>query len=150
MVFSKIQPKPNGDLDPSSLKTFKELPTSGILEVGALGFCFTLIRVDILRQMRPPYFVTGPNHTEDIWFFVKAKEANPDFRVVVDCSVDCGHILWPEVMNGENRDFYKEYYEKLYPEAIKSARSIHEPLKISVDRENNYLNQVKEVLSAEA
>jgi hypothetical protein len=150
MVFSQILPKDNGDLDPSSLKTFKELPTEGILEVGALGFCFTLIRVDVFRNMRPPYFVTGPNHTEDIWFFVKAREANLDFKAVCDCSVDCGHILWPEVMNSKNRDYYKEYYEKLFPEQIKSTRSIHEPLKFAIDREVGYLSLVKESLSAKA
>jgi hypothetical protein len=143
MVFSKLGDESKGE--PTGLNAFKEIPNEGILEVGATGFCFTLIKTDVFRPMKPPYFVTGVSWTEDIYFYLKAKQANPDFRAVVDCSVDCGHILWPEVMNSENRQVYREMMEKLDPTLVKKEqRSIHEPLRptIGVDHGQEYHDKI--------
>lgn len=147
MVFTKIEDDENGYPKGGSLQVYKDLPKEGVIEIGAIGFCFTLIKVDVFRNMQAPYFVTGLNHTEDIYFCIKAREANPNFKVVVDCSVDCGHILWPEIMNSQNRELYKEYFEK-YNEAsnpgwLKGVRSIHEPMKKHGDRAEEYLSSVE-------
>lgn len=142
MVFSEIEQEGN-----DGLKPFKELPKEGIIPVGATGFCFTLIKVDVFRPMKAPYFVTGLSWTEDIYFYLKAKQANPELRAVVDCSVDCGHILWPEVMNSENREHYKRYYEEMNPELKQSLRGIHEPLLKAVDHEVGYLDQIEKAVA---
>jgi len=151
MVFSKLGDESKGE--PVGLVTFKDLPDEGILEIGAVGFCFTLIKVDLFRKMQPPYFVTGVSWTEDIYFFLKAKQANPEARFVVDCSVDCGHILWPEVMSSKNRTAYKEMMEKLDPSLVEAKlRSIHEPLRptVGIDHGQEYMDQIQEILNAGA
>jgi hypothetical protein len=91
---------------------------SNIEEVDAVGNSFTLIRTDIIKLLKPPYFHTGPNYTEDIYFCIRAREAKADCKIVVDKAVLCAHILWPEVITSHNREMYQEYYEKLHPEVI--------------------------------
>ena len=152
MVFSKLGDESKGE--PAGLNAYKELPDGGILEIGAVGFCCTLLKVDLFRPMKPPYFVTGVSWTEDIYFFLKAKQASPAARFVVDCSVDCGHILWPEVMTSKNRAAYKKMMEELDPQLLDAKlRSIHEPMRpptVGVDHGQEYMNQIQEVLRAQA
>lgn len=133
MVFEKVG---------EGLRTYKELSTEGVIDVAALGFCYTLIKTSVLKDMRAPYFVTGPNFTEDIYFCMKAKEANPETTIKVDCSVDLGHILWPEVMGATNRDAYKRYFEETNPGVLESLE------KQPVDRGEAYLKLVKEAVGA--
>jgi len=150
MVFSKLGDESKGE--EVGLVTYKELPEEGILEIGAVGFCFTLLKVDLFRAMQPPYFVTGVSWTEDIYFFLKAKQANPSARFVVDCSVDCGHILWPEVMTSRNRTAYKEMMEKLDPSLQAGVgRSIHDPLRptTGIDHGQEYMDQIQQVIGEE-
>lgn len=81
----------------------------------AVGFSCCLIKRELIEKVEPPYFITGVNHTEDVYFCIKARKAFPHCTIVVDTQLVCGHILWPEVISSENRDLYKDYYEKLHP-----------------------------------
>jgi len=123
-----------------------ELPEFGDVPVDAVGFSFTLIRVDLLKAITPPYFVTGMNNTEDIYFCVKARQVNKKTKIVVNCDVPCGHILWPEVMAPHNRTAYKEYYEKINPQ-VQAEKKLMEELKKNprLDRSVKYLKEVKEL-----
>ena len=51
----------------------KEGPDAGLVKTGAVGFSCVLIKVDLIRAMTPPYFVTGPGHTEDVYFCLRAR-----------------------------------------------------------------------------
>lgn len=129
------------DDDPNGMYACTELPESGIEPVSAVGFSLTLIKVGVFRDMMRPYFVTGVSNTEDIYFCVKARRINPDVTIVCECSLNCGHILWPEVMNNENREVYKEYYEKMNPSLLVAAQS--------GDRGSEYLVEVEKTLLQE-
>lgn len=63
---------------PLNLFPFEDVLTSagedGISPCYAVGFACCAIRVELLKKMDPPYFVTGPANTEDIYFCVKAKQ----------------------------------------------------------------------------
>jgi len=143
MVFTKFDEETG-----KGLETYKELPKEGVIEVGATGFCFTLIRTELFKKMRPPFFLTALNHTEDIWFYRKALEANPGAKFVVDCSVDCGHILWPEVMNSENREHYREYMEKCNP-GLKPENMVgYMEGRKQRDRALDYADKVKEAVGS--
>lgn len=139
MVFSPIDNEGVGGCN-----AYKELPEEGIMDVGAVGFSFCLIKTEVLKKMAAPYFVTGATWTEDIYFCLKAKQANPELTVKVDCSVDCGHILWPETMNSTNRTAYMKYMEEINPEL--KARAI----KQEIDRSMDYLKQVEERVNVTA
>ncbi len=52
----------------------KYVNKKGIFMCDAVGFAVCLIKVDLLKMMEEPYFVTGINHTEDIFFCLAAKE----------------------------------------------------------------------------
>ena len=43
-----------------------------IIPVDAVGFSCVLLKVESLKKVETPYFVTGPYNTEDIYFCVKA------------------------------------------------------------------------------
>ena len=84
------------------------------VECDAVGFSFCLIKTEILKQIKEPWFVTGLTNTEDIYFCIKAKRKIPSLSIHVDPSVVCRHILWDEVISEENRENYKEYFEKQF------------------------------------
>jgi hypothetical protein len=131
------------------LEAYKELPNDGIMDCDVIGFCCTLIKTSVFRNMPTPYFVTGVNWTEDVWFCKKAKLANPDLTVKVDCSVNLGHILWPEVMEASNRAEYKAMMERLEPNLTKNLRGLNDPPLRRKDRTQDYLDAIeKEILDA--
>lgn len=98
------------------LRTVSKLPrnhTRGRFEVDAVGFSCCLITTELLKGLSKPYFVTGINNTEDIYFCVKARDKYPDCKILVDTSLICGHILWNEVIDSHNKAAYKQYFERL-------------------------------------
>lgn len=80
------------------------------VRIDLTGLDFTLIRVSLLEKMTPPYFKTGPSlraeiptplepyiepksiimHTEDVWFFQKAKQLGA--KCGVHSGVRVGHM----------------------------------------------------------
>lgn len=143
MYFKYTDKKKNG-LDP-----IKSLPKNHKLgsfdangQLGAVGFSCCLIRTDLLKKLSKPYFVTGINNTEDIYFCVKARTEEPDCSIKVDTSVKCGHILWPEIIDSDNKKNYKIYQEKQFgfKDSKKAAKD---------DRGQFYLNVVKRTLGVQ-
>src|ERR1700691_1836821 len=66
---------------------------SGVIDVDAIGFSAALIKVDLLRKIPPPWFVTGPTNTEDIYFCIKARQYVPDATICVDTNCETAHIV---------------------------------------------------------
>jgi hypothetical protein len=93
------------------LKIDKTLPKSGIVDKDAVGFSFALLKVSLLKKVEQPYFITSAHSTEDVYYCVKARMADPKCTIRINCACECGHILWPEVMQERNRDAYKMYFE---------------------------------------
>lgn len=123
--------------DGDGLIKWNDPPQSdGLLEVGAVGFSFVLIKTELIKKIPPPYFVTGPFNTEDIYFCVKAKKYVPDFSIFVDLDVKTAHCLGPEYIDPGNRPAYKEYFEKTYPEQIETQPTSN--------RADDYLEMVKD------
>lgn len=139
MVFKK-----KGD----GLFSMPSLPKHGTIDVDAVGFSFCLIKTELLKKIPTssgqPYFVTGLNNTEDIYFCVRARKAVPDCKIVVECSQKCGHILWPEIMDSSNKEHYKRYWEKRYPEHTRQSKESDPRRGPQHDRGINYLLAVKE------
>lgn len=88
----------------------KDFNVGEVIEVDMTGLDFTLIRTSLLEEMEPPYFKTGPSlrkdipkaietyinnesvvqHTEDVWFYGKAKKLGA--KVGVHTGVRVGHF----------------------------------------------------------
>lgn len=86
----------------------------GVETIGAVGFSLCLIKVDLLKKLSKPWFVTGPNHTEDIYFCVRTQREH-NAVIKVDWDIICNHIIWGEMISHTNRDAYKEYYLRMNP-----------------------------------
>jgi len=103
------------------------------IECDAIGFSCALISTQVLKKMVPPYFITGPNFTEDVYFCFKAKDNFPDMKIILDRSVKTDHIVGDYTINHDNVAIVKKFEEELYgaskktgdypPEAIESAIS---------------------------
>lgn len=136
MVF-KWQGKKNN----RGLVARKTLPKSGIHDFDAVGFSFCLLKTAIFKRLPSPWFVTGLNNTEDIYFCMKARELDPDYSIRVNCDCDCGHILWPEVMDTSNRKQYARYYRSINPQPKKDKKADLE----SCWHGEKYLMRIKEI-----
>jgi hypothetical protein len=122
--------------DKTGLNQMKNVPKKlGQIPVDAVGFSVCLIRVDLLRKMNKPYFITGINNTEDIYFCVNARDKFPNLRIIADTSIQCGHILWNEVIDAINKENYKNYFEAQFPEVKKAENK---------DRGEAYYNLMRE------
>lgn len=93
----------------------------GNIPCDAVGFSYCLISCDLLRKVPAPWFVTGPNHTEDVYFCQKAVDLFPETKIVVDPRVATGHILGSELVYPDNRANLKAYMEGLNPELLIKA-----------------------------
>lgn len=83
---------------------FEDYEAGDLIKADGVGMGCTLIRMDVFDKMEPPYFKTVPGYTpenpnemlgymtEDIYFCDKARNAG--FDIVVDTSIQCGHVDW--------------------------------------------------------
>lgn len=111
----------------------------GLVDVDAVGFSCALIKCDLLKKIKPPFFVTGPFNTEDIYFCVKARDTDPKTTIVVDAGIETAHILGPEVIAPWNREAYAEYHKKVFLEMEENPN----PQGTKGDRNEKYLEMVK-------
>jgi len=85
---------------------------TGLVKTAAVGFSCVLIKVDMLREMSPPYFVTGPGHTEDVYFCLKANnELEPAPEIYVHTRCKTGHLMMPDAVSTENVELLRKYYK---------------------------------------
>lgn len=87
----------------------------GLVECDAVGFSLCLIRVELLRKIRPPYFITGTNHTEDVYFCKRVKDQFPETKIYVDSTIETGHILGSEIITPETIPLWKRFEEERNP-----------------------------------
>ena len=81
------------------------------VKCAAVGFSCALIGVGLLKALEPPYFITGLNLTEDVYFCLKALETHPDVEIYADTSIQCGHLLNPEPIEWGTREKMQEFYK---------------------------------------
>jgi hypothetical protein len=83
-----------------------------LVKVGAVGFSCCLIKTDVLKAMEPPFFITGVNHTEDVYFCLKTLELTPNPEIYLHTDVPCGHLLNPEPIEWGSRHKMQEFYKE--------------------------------------
>lgn len=92
-----------------------------VVDVDAIGFSTALISCELLKRVPPPWFVTGPTNTEDVYFCLKARQYVPDCTIKVDKSIETGHIMGPEMIAPWNIEAYKKYAEEMDPSLLKNS-----------------------------
>jgi GT2 family glycosyltransferase len=81
----------------------KKYPKDTMVECDAVGFGAVCIRMDILKKMKAPYFMSTTQSGEDIYFCYKAKKAGA--RIFMDTRIKLGHLSNPFSID-------EAYYEK--------------------------------------
>lgn len=134
MSFKLTSPPPDIALDNH---TDEELEGRDVVECGAVGFACALIKVELLKKIDPPFFITSAYGTEDIYFCVKVQmELEDPVRIVVDTRVPTGHMLNPEFVNPKNVKQLRKYFEDTYHLGCASGRA---------DRDQTYHDLVEKV-----
>lgn len=109
----------------------------GIIPCQAVGFATCLIKMHLFKQLQPPFFVTTPTGTEDVWFCLKCKkEIGEHVTVSVDTRVPVGHLLDPEPVCTETVQGLKRYYEDIWKESFQDKRA---------DRGQEYLDKLSKL-----
>jgi hypothetical protein len=103
-------------------------PEHPIQDVDALGFSTCLIKVDVIRPMDPPYFITSPNGTEDVYFCIRAqRELNPTPTIACHLGLKCSHLLDKEAICDDTVERWKTFYEHdIVKDVSKLAEGRHE------------------------
>ena len=74
-------------------------PKDQLVECDAVGFGAVLIKVDVLRHMEKPVFMSTCGTGEDVFFCLKARRQG--FRVFMDTSTKLGHYSHPQLITEE-------------------------------------------------
>lgn len=82
----------------------KNYPKDTLTECDAVGFGAVLIKLEMVRKMKPPYFFSTTGTGEDIYFCMKSRK-EADARIFMDTRVKLGHIAKPQIID-------EAYFEK--------------------------------------
>ena len=89
-------------------------PKNKLVQCDAVGFGAVLIKMDVIKKMEIPYFMSSTGTGEDILFCLKARKAGA--KIFMDTSVKLGHVGAPVIIDEERfAEFNKpEEIEKTY------------------------------------
>ena len=92
--------------------TVMNYPRKKLVECDAVGFGAALIRVEMFKKIKAPWFMNSEGTGEDILFSYKVKKVGG--RVFMDTSVNIGHVSHPTIIT---EDFVDEYRKTSDPMA---------------------------------
>ena len=99
-----------------------------VISVDAIGFSCCLLKIETLKKVETPYFVTGPYNTEDIYFCVKATRQVENFSIKVHLGVKTSHNLGAEYVDPLNKKAFKTYVETMNPGLLDMVDAKLDPL----------------------
>ncbi len=96
-------------------------PRNRLVECDATGFGAVLMKTWMLKNIKPPYFMSSEGTGEDILFCYKAKKVGA--RVFMDTSLKLGHLGNPQIITEEFVDNYRNQVDpqhvQRYPDFTK-------------------------------
>lgn len=109
LYFNRVYPHPPVIFDALGagfVRHWMQDGESGLIEIGACGFGFVLVKTSVFVRMEPPYVRHGElevdKRNEDIGFCIRARAAG--YRIYCDLDVVIGHMgvatFWPSYVNG--------------------------------------------------
>lgn len=108
----------------------KDANEDALCECDAIGFAAVAIKTHLLKKLSPPWFVTGPNSTEDIYFCLRCKmELDEPTGIYVHTGVPTGHKLDPEFVTEDNVERLREFHKPAMPASegrVDRGREYHE------------------------
>jgi len=94
---------------------WKEQPVDSkkLLEVAAIGCHTCLIKSEVFKAIEEPYFLTGMNNTEDVYFCMKIRDYIENIGIYVATDITIGHLLDPLYVDNTNVDILRKFYREL-------------------------------------
>ena len=91
-------------------------PETGLLKCQAVGFSCVLIKMDVVKAVAPPYFITSSTYTEDVYFCNKARYTlEPEPSIYVHTKVPTMHMMMADGVNDDNVEKLRELYAPTEP-----------------------------------
>lgn len=84
-------------------------PRNKLVECDAVGFGAVLIKTEVMKKMKKPWFMGSIGTGEDVHFCVAAKKLG--FHVFMDTSVKLGHLSHPIIVTEEYSDKFNKLTE---------------------------------------
>lgn len=115
MAFKNLSTDPNDIVLNHYTDLMEHKDEKGLVECPAIGFATVLIKTDLLRKLQPPYFVTTPNNTEDVYFCLNARKelGEENVSIAVDTRCPTGHKMDPEFVHEKTVHAHRAYCEAL-------------------------------------
>lgn len=97
------------------LNAEKNIDKDGVLrkDVAGVGCGCTLFRTKDFTKVPYPWFKTAYGHTEDAWFFTQAHRNIEDYKVGMDFTIACGHLMDPLFVDQNNVHVMRRLYKQL-------------------------------------
>lgn len=89
----------------------RNYPENTLVRCDAVGFGAALIKMDVIRKMRKPYFMSTCGTGEDVLFCYNAQQ-QAGAKIFMDTSVKLGHIGAPQIIDEAYAKWYWETQEK--------------------------------------
>ena len=101
-----------------------------LIEVDGVGFGCVLIKTEVFKKLKPPYFIHGDTFGEDLYFCNTC--INAGFKIYCDTTINIGHIGEPVVSwegtykanDSSTRLFMKQKIEKDIKDSAKFIKEV--------------------------
>jgi len=143
--FDPMLFKSDEEMNLTGYKDFKEhVDENGLLEkdLGAVGFSCVLIRTSFLKDLKPPYCITGSQNTEDVYLCHRIRNHFPNAKILCDTTIDTSHLVERYFINDEGRSLLLNYEKDINGAEVQSddrgieyAESIESRLREQPDEE---------------
>lgn len=88
----------------------RHYPKNKLVRCDAVGFGAALIKMDVFKKMKKPYFLAAPTTGEDVAFCYQAQKVGA--KVYMDTSIKLGHLGHPIVITEDYAEGYWRDIEK--------------------------------------
>jgi len=88
----------------------RNYPENQLVRCDAVGFGSVLIKMDVIRKMRKPYFMSTCGTGEDILFCYNAQKVGA--KIYMDTATKLGHIGNPVIIDEAYAKYFWEHEEK--------------------------------------
>ncbi len=106
VMYTTIEGYDHKEHQPYFVNNFvKKYPKDKLVECDAVGFGAALIKIEMVKKLKAPYFMSTTGTGEDIWFCVRSKQ-DADARIFMDTRIKLGHLGNPRIIDEE---YFEEY-----------------------------------------
>lgn len=106
VIYTSIDGYDSERHQPYHINNFvKKYPRNQLVECDAVGFGAVMIKMEMVKKMKSPFFFSTTGTGEDIYFCVKSKQ-EAGARIFMDTRIKLGHLGSPSIIDESTFDAY--------------------------------------------